>query len=881
MAYPTRAEDDIDVDVGPEETVIDIEGARMRTLPDGTIELEFGAQSEDMEGAEEHDANLAEYVDEGELGRIAEDILEYVEVDKQARSGWSDRLARGLEILGLTDVPDDQMAFEGASSVVYPLMAEACVQFQARAMEELFPPAGPVKVTELGKQPDDWQERRHRIEQFMNWQMTSEDKSYYWETDQMLFYLPLAGSAFRKSYYSPTEGMLKGPFIKAEDFLVPYVASSLEDAPRYTHRYYKQKNDVLKAMQLGEFRDVELAHADAYRNEGLDDEARITMDEAEDREQSVHEDDEQHTLYECHIDLDIDGFEDTDDSGEPTGIKLPYIVTVDEDSRKVLAIYRNWDEDDVLKRKRVWFTHYKYLPGFGFYGYGLLHLMGGLADAATGTLRAFLDSAAFATMQGGFMSKEARLKGGEAVLEPGVYNPTDLGAEELNRAFYTPPFKEPSPAMAQVFQVLIDAGRRFASTTEAMVGDADNKGPVGTTVAMIEQGSKVFSGIHKRLHQSQREEFALRYRLNRDYMPEEGYPFAIEGDENIVYRADFDAKLDVIPVSDPNIFSSTQRIAMAQSTLQMAESAPDLYDRKAAHKRMLKALRVPQPEELLPDIDDLEPQDPVTENMLILTGKPVQAFQHQNHAAHIQTHMAFMRHQEFGGDDMVKQMLQGQMVAHVAEHLAYLYQQRMAEVGGAVPRQIDLTAERGEPAAQPVPPQVDAQLAIQAATASDQFMQTMGLYNGQPPQGSPSAEAQREQAEWEMEQKRKEAEFDQKMRREREAFAREQVRKDLEQAADIDRMIEKARAEQALAQDKAEYDRAEQAISKLMQQAEERRAASERRRQEVLDAEQQRAQEAASAEQQRAEQAATAQQKQREAKAQAKPAGGARQTKGQ
>jgi len=849
MAYPTRADtDDLEVNVGPEEAEFEIDGALIRRAPDGTMVVDFeGGRREAGEGADEHDANLAEHLQENVLSRIAEDIIEYVDIDKQSRQDWSQRLADGLEVLGLRDVPKDQLPFEGASNATYPLLSEACVQFQARAMEELFPPAGPVKVHEIGKAGSDYAQRRRRIEQHMNWQMISQDKSYYWETDQMLFYLPLAGSAFRKSYYSPTDGMLKSPFIKAEDVIVPYVASSLEDAPRITHQYFKQHNDVKRAMLVGEFRDVELSQTSTVWGEEQD-QAQTIIDEAEDREPAAHEDDQRRTLLECHIDLEIEGFEHTDETGEPTGIKLPYIVTVDRDSRKVLAIYRNWAEDDELYRKQIWFVHYKYLPGFGFYGYGLLHMIGGLAQAASGTLRAFLDSAAFATMQGGFMPKEAKMKGGEVHLQPGVYEQTDLSADELANAFYTPPFKEPSPAMGQVFQILVDAGRRFASTTESMVGDASNTGPVGTTVALIEQGSKVFSGIHKRLHQAQREELSLRYKLNRMYMPEEGYPFAVEGDEYMVYRADYDENLDVIPVSDPNIFSSTQRIAMAQTALQLADANPDMYDRRAAHKRMLDAIRIPNADELMPDPDDIEPQDPVTENMMALSQQPIRAFPHQNHAAHLQTHMAFMKHQEFGGEPMVKQMLQGQMMAHIAQHLAYLYQQRMAE-SGVPPRDVDLYAEMGEDAAEGLPPEVDHMLSVRAASAADAFMQSAGLYNGQgqPDQQSAEqaqamAEEQRKQRSWEFEQRRKQAEFRMEQQRKAEEFANEQKRKDLETVAKLEREMEELRAKMAMEQEQSAYEAQQRAIQNLEQMAEQRRANAEQREQEAATARQEREQ---------------------------------------
>ena len=738
--------------------------------PGGEVEvdLEPGAFAPAGVAADHWNSNLAELIDPMFLGRMGDDILELVEADKQTRQEWTERFARGLEILGVRDMPKGAGAFNGAATVTHPLLMEAVVQFQARAIEEVFPSAGPVKAVVLGDKTEERMAQAERVADYMNYQLTREDKSYFWNVDQMLFMLPISGSAFKKCYRDRLHARYQARYVPAEDFIVPYSATSLEDAPRYTHVIRMSPNDVKKMQARRAWRAADLGEpASPSRSE-----TRELIDEADGRQPSGHESDNQHEIYEVHIDWNLVGFEDPDE------IALPYIVTIDRETRQVLAIGRNWKQNDPLQKKRIWFVHYKYLPGVGFYGFGLIHAIGSLAEAATGALRALLDAAAFSTLQGGFKSKDARLPAGAMHLEPGVWKDLDLTAEELNKAFYTPPFKEPSPAVYQLLALLVQSGQRFASTTEAMVGDADNKAPVGTTVALIEQGSKVFSGIHKRTHIAAGEEFGIQFEINAEHVPLDGYPYDVPGASREIFADDFDGNVEVAPVSDPNIFSSTQRIMIAQSTLQLAMGAPQLYNLVEVHRRMLSALRVPQPDALLIDPENMPPMDPVSENMALLVMRPIRAFMDQDHEAHIAVHLSFFQHPEFGGNPAAQQAIGAAMMAHLGEHMAWLYKMRMGQLG--VPTSpVDLQAEPGQPVAlaDPAGQNLIAALAAQQSAA---FMQMRGI----PPMGGPGqgddteAKIQREDKLAEAKVGREDKAHKRKMERDDEAFEKEQARQD-------------------------------------------------------------------------------------------------------
>lgn len=704
----------------------------------GIVEVDFGDRPEPTRDTDDPGENLAEQISPTDLGVMAVELLEHIDADIASREEWERRMARGIAVMGLRDDPEFTPPFIGASEVTHPLLAEAIVQFQSRAVTEIFPPGGPVKCIVVGESDEESEAQRERVEAHMNYQLTIEDRGYFPDVDKMLFRLPIEGSVFRKCFYDQLTGMTKSRAVKAGDLIVPYSASSLEDTPRITHRMHVQPNDVKKLQAVGYYRATSITDMPPAEKEIGDlDEA---IDTAESRTLSEHPDDTEHLIYECCCDYDLPG-----DLADPEGIARPYIVTIDADNQDILAIRRNWRDEDDLKRKRLYYTHYQYLPGLGFYGYGLFHMIGGLAEAATGAVRALLDSAAFATLQGGFKSSDAAVKGGDMELSPGEWKDIDLTAEELDKAFKTIPWKEPSPAMFQLLGMLTESGQRFASTTESMVGDASNNGPVGTTVALIEQGSKVYSAIHKRIHFAAGCEFSCLAELNGEYLPDEGYPYTVEGEERTIARADYDDRVDVVPVSDPNIFSATQRIAIAQTGMQLAVQAPQLYDMYEVHKRMHVALRTPAMDEILIDPDQSEHLDPMTENAAILTGRAVKVFPEQDHQAHIAVHMAFLQHPEFGGNKTAQKMIMGAMMAHIAQHAAYQYLIGMQMQG--VPVQLpDLGAKRGSDLVKaPLDPMTENMVAQQQAAQAQLLSKVRGVPDMQ--QDEASAERMKAQIE--------------------------------------------------------------------------------------------------------------------------------------
>lgn len=713
------------------------EGARIQEIPGGGVVVDFEPEETAAPASEEaqaHDANLAEHVDENELGRIAQQVKEWVEADIESRSEWHQRLADGLTVLGvIAEKSDSTGVFKQALKINHPAIAEAAVQFQARASSELLPPGGPAKGQVLGEKTEELEAQATRVADYLNYQLMTEDGDFFPEEEKLLFTLSVNGSQFKKIHRDWLAGRNVTRWVRGEDFIVPYGATSLETAPRYTHQNPIERNDMKKLQAMGFYRDTALVTP----VEGPTRDQRVA--EQKDKAQGQHDagdlllDDTPHTAWECYCTLDLKGFEDKDEAGELTGISLPYVVTVDKDSVKVLSIRRNWKESDPHKRKLVNFVHKPFIPGDGFYSYGYLHFLGGAAQAATGLLRVILLGGAFASMNGGFKSKDAKLSS-NVEIEYGVWKDTDLSAEELSKAFYTPQFREPSEALFKVLGLIQELVQRFSSTSESMVGDASNAGPVGTTVALIEQGSKVFSGIHKRLHFAQAQELKLLMELNGQHVPEEGYPYNVAGASREVFAADFDERVDVVPVSDPNIFSSTQRIAIAQTLVQRATEVPDLYDRRKVEKRFLEALRLPDPDDVLLDHSKIDRCDPVTENALLLVGRPVKAYQDQHHDAHIAVHQDQMNRLQAEQHPLLQQIGPA-MMAHVAEHMAFSYRIKMAMMMGISLPPLDLSPNAEE--AQPLPPEVENQIAQGAAAVIAQMP---------PPQGGQEQAALEEQA---------------------------------------------------------------------------------------------------------------------------------------
>lgn len=717
----------------------------------------------------DHYANLAEFLEPQELNRIAFDVVDWVRMDEDSRADWQAREARGIRMLGLSEKSEGGANFEGASRVVHPLLAEACVQFQARAIAELWPPTGPVKTKVLGKATEERLQQAERVQDFMNYQYTELIPGAFEDEDRLLARLPISGSCFKKVFYDPLEETNVVAFIEPADFIVPFSASSLRRATRYTHRYWQTGYEVDSLIEEGFYRDVPLQETP---NDMVDyPEVREEIDDIEGRHKLTVDHDERYTILEtvCYLDL-----QSIPELRRPKrrwarrmSLGLPYIVHVERESRQVLAIRRNWKRDDAKRKRRIQVVHKYFLPGLGFYGFGFVHFLGGLADAATGSLRAYLDACSFANMQGGYRSRDAKLPGGDQPIGPGEWREVDSTAEELSKAFFPIPYHEPSPAMFQVLGLLTEQGQRFATTTEAMVGEANNTGPVGTTLALIEQGAKLFSAIHKRLHNANAAEFRILAELNYEFMPEQ-YPYQIEDKEQTALRADFDGRVDVVPVSDPNIVSNVQRIAQAQAVLQLATEAPDLYDRKEVHRDLLTALRVPDIDRLMPDKDEIPRREPVEEDMCILYGKPIQVLPDQDHAAHMMVHQAFFA----GLPPEYQQQFQGVWFAHMAQHLAW--QQRLQieqAMGMPLPPPVSILEENSEEPQAQLPPEVERQI-------SEQVAMTVQLMLGQGGPADPQAQAMA---------------AEQNLAREQ--MERDQQRKDAEAQARIAQQAEKQRAD--------------------------------------------------------------------------------------
>lgn len=662
--------------------------------------------------------NLAEYMDEDDLAALADEIVEEVDHDKSSMEPWLRHLEEGIKELGWIEDKNRPAPFKGAASVTHPLLSEAVVQFQARALAEVFPSKGPVKSFVVGEQTEDKRRQAQRVENYMNYQMLEEDTSFFDELDKLLMFLPLVGSVFKKVYYDERKQTVISSFVPPEKFIAPYVAKSLEDAPRYTEILEMSDNEVRKDQVSGFFRDIELTETSPdMAEEGVDD----TYDDVERRDPDIAEGDAPRTIYVTCCEKDLKGYEDED------GIALPYIVYTDVDTKKILAIYRNWDEADEYKTKKLNYIQYNYAPGPGFYGIGLYHMIGGLAKASTGSVRVLLDSAAFATLQGGIKSSDVRGKSGEIILQPGKYVDVNMTSEDLAKAFYTPPFKEPSPTMFRLLEYLVESGRRFASITEAMVGDAPNTGPVGTTVALIEQASKVFSAVHKRLHRSAHKEYRLRAALNYEYMPER-YPYDVQGESREIFKEDFDERVDVIPVSDPNIYSSTQRIAMAQAEVELANTAPDIIRRERAYRDMLVALNISDVDGLIIDPNNVKRFDAVSEGARLIDGKPIKAFYDQNHDAHLAIHQAQIELAKSIGDDQQSQIIITQIIEHMNKHRAYKAHIEMSNIvmqqSGQQMPPIDLYDDTAH---SEMPPQIENQvseIAAQNVSAMIEYFQS-------------------------------------------------------------------------------------------------------------------------------------------------------------
>jgi hypothetical protein len=657
-------------------------------MPSDTFEIEDIGNNEVLVGdpsldiveetKSEFDENLAEEIDAKELNRIASELIKSYEADKEARSDWEHRYKQGLETVdthGGQEEEENQRATRGLSNVVHPMIAEAATQFNAKAIAELYPSGGPVKTIIVGDPSEEVEEQARRVKDFMNYQITQEMPEYFPDLDQMLFQLPLVGHTFKKVWWDANLERQCSQFVKAEDFVVSPESKDLYTSNRYTHIIRMPKNDFNKYVKAGYYLPSK------YTGDDVDPSGDIGS-EIEGVDPYGDSSDEMMTLLEVHSYQTFDGI-DGGNEDEENLVSLPYVVTIDYDAESIVSVRRNWNEEDKQQKRRDWFVSYKFLPGTGFYGFGLFHMIGGLGKAATGSLRALLDSAAFANMQGGFKLK-GRVTGGELQINPGEFADLDATVDDVNKAIMPLPFKEPSNTLFNLMTAITDAGRRFASTADLNVGDVNPNAPVGSTVALIEQGSKSFSAIHKRLHYSQGQEFKLLSKLNAEYLPE-SFQFSMGGTSQTVFAKDFDDRIDVVPVSDPNIFSTAQRIAQAQAVLTMSQQSPQLHDVYEAHKRMYEAIRINNIDEILKKPDEASRIDPVSENMSLMYGKSIRAFPEQDHESHIAVHLQFAQDPSLAGNPGAAGM-QPMLIAHIAEHIALLYRQKMeAGIGMALP----------------------------------------------------------------------------------------------------------------------------------------------------------------------------------------------------
>lgn len=695
--YEMAAEAPLDVEAMDAEMGVEI--AVVTEDEDGGVVIDFGGGDVDEE-ALEHDANLADYIDDSDLMAMASELVQDFENDRMARKDWAASYVRGLDLLGLK-AEDRAQPFEGASGVFHPMLTEAVVRFQAHAISELFPASGPARSKIEGEITKDKREQASRVQNELNYQITEVMTDYRDELDTMLFQLPLAGSAFKKVYYDPTDERACAVFVPAEDFVAPYGASDLQSCERYTHVMKKSAIEVAKLQYSGFYRDLDLP---APTPEFSDIQEKFNDMAGEDH---VIDDDDRHTLLEMHVTMNMP--EEFDD---PDGVPRPYIVTLDKSSLVILSIRRNWYEDDPKQKKRMHFTHYKYLPGMGFYGMGLIHLVGGLAKAATGVLRQLMDAGTLSNLPAGLKAKGMRIKGDNSPLQPGEWRDVDVPGGTIRDSLFPLPYGEPSAVLYSLLGNLTEEGRRIGSIADVNMPTANAEAPVGTTLAIMERSMKVMSAVQARLHAAMRRELKLIARVIHDYMSPE---YAYDTEDTHDRTEDFDGRVDVIPVSDPNAATMAQRVVQYQAALQLAQGAPHLYDMGKLHRGMLEVLNIKDADEILKLPEDAMPTDPVTENMAILKQEPVKAFQYQDHEAHIAVHMAAVQDPKISqivGQSPFAQAIMSAMSSHITEHVAMAYRQKIQEqLGVSLP-------DAGEE----LPEDVERELSRLAAQAADKLL---------------------------------------------------------------------------------------------------------------------------------------------------------------
>ena len=625
---------------------------------DGSVDINLDPAAATPEGGDEHYANLADFLPDEVLGRMASDLSSKYQDYISSRKDWEQTYTKGLDLLGFKY---DQRTepFSGASGATHPVLAEAVTQFQALAYKELLPADGPVRTQILGMQTPDKVQQATRVKDFMNYQIMDQMKEYEPEFDSMLFHLPLSGSTFKKVYYDEVEGRAVSKFVPADDLIVPYTATSLDDAEAIIHRVKISENELRKQQVAGFYRDIEIGKPG-------DKESDVEKKERELEGVTKSANEDVYTLLECHVNLDIEGFEDVNQqTGEPSGIKLPYIVTLEEGSREILSIKRNYEVGDPKKNKIQYFVHFKFLPGLGFYGFGLIHMIGGLSRTATAALRQLLDAGTLSNLPAGFKMRGIRIKDDAQSIQPGEFRDVDAPGGNLRDSFMMLPFKEPSQTLLSLMGVVVQAGQRFASIADMQVGEGNQQAAVGTTVALLERGSRTMSAIHKRIYSALKNEFQLMARVFKLYLPQQ-YPYDVVGGQRMIMQSDFDDRVDILPVADPNIFSQTQRISLAQTELQLATSNPQMHNMYTAYRNMYEALGVKNIDSVLVKPQPPQPMDPALEHIQALGGRPFQAFPGQNHRAHIQSHLSFMETNMARNNPMVMASLEKNIFEHIS-----------------------------------------------------------------------------------------------------------------------------------------------------------------------------------------------------------------------
>ena len=704
-------------EVVEQEEIVEQGPVEVTPEEDGGATLNFEPGAINVPGTENHFDNLADILPDDILEPLGNEMVQNYMDYKTSRKDWEQSYIQGLDLLGFK-YENRTEPFQGASGATHPVLAEAVTQFQAQAYKELLPAEGPVRTQVIGAPSPPVEQQSQRVKDFMNYLIMDQMQEYEPEFDSMLFHLPLAGSTFKKVYYDQLMGRAVSKFVPAEDLIVPYTATSLDDAESIIHTLKVSENDLRKQQVNGFYSDVELSAPGVDTNNELEKKEREL-----EGTKKTGKNEPMYTVLECHVNLDLEGFEEVDSNNEPTGIKLPYIVTVEEGSRQVLSIRRNYNPDDLKKTKIQYFVHFKFLPGLGFYGFGLIHMIGGLSRTATAALRQLLDAGTLSNLPAGFKQRGVRVRDEASPIQPGEFKDVDAPGGSLRDAFFPLPYKEPSQTLLQLMGIVVGAGQRFAAIADMQVGDGNQQAAVGTTIALLERGSRVMSAIHKRLYAGMKKEFKLLSKVVSQYLPAE-YPYDVVGGARNIKQVDFDDRVDVLPVADPNIFSMAQRISMAQTELQLAQSNPQIHNLYAAYRKMYEAIGVKNIDQILPPPAPMQPMDPSMEHINALSGKPFQAFPGQDHRAHITAHLSFMSTNMVRNNPAIMAAIQKNILEHISimaqEQVQLEFREQMMQT--QVLQQQAATNPQAAQMLQQMVQEIEARKAVLVAEMTEDFM---------------------------------------------------------------------------------------------------------------------------------------------------------------